>query len=114
MSAVHKPNPTHYSHDDITLKPLVLPPTRRKSSGAGAGYCSSSRKAPHGAYGLGKGIPAINERREDSMRGMIAIVAITICCLADPLAPLTNLTSVHAPPERQSLTKASYDHRMTK
>lgn len=31
------------------------------------------------------------------MRGMIAIVAITICCLADPLAPLTNLQSVYAP-----------------
>jgi hypothetical protein len=25
------------------------------------------------------------------MRGMIAIVAITICCLADPLAPLDNM-----------------------
>jgi hypothetical protein len=97
MSAVHRPNPILYSHDYITLKPLALPPTRRESSSEGAGNRSPSRKAPHGAYGLGKGIPAINERREDSMRGMIAIVAITICCLADPLAPLTNLQSVYAP-----------------
>ena len=48
------------------------------------------------------------------MRGVIAVIAVLICCMADPLAPLTNLTIDHAPTERQSLTKASYDHRMTK
>ena len=48
------------------------------------------------------------------MRGLIAVVAVLVCCMADPLAPLTNLQSGDPPPERQSLTKASYDHRMTK
>jgi hypothetical protein len=104
MSAVHRPNPILYSHDYITLKPLALPPTRRESSSEGAGNRSPSRKAPHGAYGLGKGIPAINERREDSMRGMIAIVAITICCLADPLTPWSNLQTVN-PPQQANLAK---------
>jgi hypothetical protein len=97
-SAVHKPNLTHYSHDDITLKPLVQQATRRKSSSKGAGDRSSSRKAPDGAYGLGKGIPAINERREDPMRGVIAVVAITICCLADPLAPVNYFVQTVSPP----------------
>ena len=34
------------------------------------------------------------------MRGVIAVVAVLICCMADPLAPLTNLTSVYAPADR--------------
>lgn len=31
------------------------------------------------------------------MRGLIAVVAVLVCCMADPLAPLTNLQSGHAP-----------------
>ena len=27
------------------------------------------------------------------MRGLIAVVAVLVCCMADPLAPLTNLQS---------------------
>ena len=31
------------------------------------------------------------------MRGLIAVLAVLVCCMADPLAPLTNLTSGHTP-----------------
>ena len=101
MSAVHRPNPTHYSHDDITLKPLVLPPTRRESSSKGTGNRSPSRKTPRRPYRFGKGVPPIDERREDPMRGVIAVVAVLICCMADPLAPLTNLQSGIRPADVQ-------------
>jgi hypothetical protein len=35
------------------------------------------------------------------MRGIIAIVAVTICCLADPLTPWVNLQSEHRPADLQ-------------
>ena len=35
------------------------------------------------------------------MRGLIAVVAVLVCCMADPLTPLTNLQSGHAPQHLQ-------------
>ena len=35
------------------------------------------------------------------MRGVIAVLAVLICCMADPLAPLTNLQSVNTPRQSQ-------------
>ena len=38
------------------------------------------------------------------MRGLIAVVAVLVCCMADPLAPLTNLQS-GVPPQQAKLAK---------
>ena len=46
------------------------------------------------------------------MRGLIAVVAITICCLADPLTPWTNLQSVNPPQQGNDADLAQYEYGM--